>query len=611
MTTTNWICEECNNIKKRVLEKSLKLKKEENLLNIEISGKSNSKFSYNSHTRLDVESDENFVERSDANSKEFNHRLHCHPSSSSDPITPNESNSTVLRGLTDGLSKYFTPSNKRKSRNSYLNVNEQKMNKEAETNDVNSVFDSPVKENEIKHNEKVIYNKLEGKKYDSKCPDKELIDDGAANDVINCEEKTHSNYNFNESEDTEEESSEIEDHISPTKSTTSSVRSKSSPVKRTPIKNSLRSRVKCLREKMNTVAATPTVVNDSSGVTEEYDFKDEDGSVKSITKSLKRNRVKEEPVKVKKIKNIFKTSDSRSATSQKSVSKIKPDTSLSSKRLNRNRTLSSTSAIDSTKAKKDFVKNSRKKIIDRSIKTIKKRESRRSLDEAKLAKAVLSRPKALKRNSSFTVTRGTRSNRSIHVPRPLSPAPAKKSLNRSCNKIINKRSSSRSRPLQTPSLSRPLKITTVSPPIRSLPTGVTDYDRKLFKEAQEKAEKQFITHICTPLKDNHSSFQSSNTKNSSQSLSTSPPSTSADKKLSSNSKDSPVILRCPASIEFGQFEIDTWYSSPYPQEYARLHKLFICEFCLKYMKSKPILERHLVSDTANSLPAAPVLLIFI
>lgn len=27
--------------------------------------------------------------------------------------------------------------------------------------------------------------------------------------------------------------------------------------------------------------------------------------------------------------------------------------------------------------------------------------------------------------------------------------------------------------------------------------------------------------------------------------------------------------RCPAAIEFGQWEITTWYSSPYPQEYAR------------------------------------------
>lgn len=27
--------------------------------------------------------------------------------------------------------------------------------------------------------------------------------------------------------------------------------------------------------------------------------------------------------------------------------------------------------------------------------------------------------------------------------------------------------------------------------------------------------------------------------------------------------------RCPAAIEFGQWDIDTWYSSPFPQEYAR------------------------------------------
>ena len=27
--------------------------------------------------------------------------------------------------------------------------------------------------------------------------------------------------------------------------------------------------------------------------------------------------------------------------------------------------------------------------------------------------------------------------------------------------------------------------------------------------------------------------------------------------------------RYPPCIEFGRWEIDTWYSSPYPQEYAR------------------------------------------
>ena len=52
------------------------------------------------------------------------------------------------------------------------------------------------------------------------------------------------------------------------------------------------------------------------------------------------------------------------------------------------------------------------------------------------------------------------------------------------------------------------------------------------------------------------------------------------------------IFRSPLAIQFGKHEISTWYSSPYPQEYARLPKLYLCEFCLKYMKSRPILKRH-------------------
>nr|XP_033805229.1 histone acetyltransferase KAT6A [Geotrypetes seraphini]XP_033805231.1 histone acetyltransferase KAT6A [Geotrypetes seraphini]XP_033805232.1 histone acetyltransferase KAT6A [Geotrypetes seraphini] len=52
-------------------------------------------------------------------------------------------------------------------------------------------------------------------------------------------------------------------------------------------------------------------------------------------------------------------------------------------------------------------------------------------------------------------------------------------------------------------------------------------------------------------------------------------------------------VRCPSVIEFGKYEIQTWYSSPYPQEYARLPKLYLCEFCLKYMKSRTILKQHM------------------
>ncbi|KAK6301451.1 hypothetical protein J4Q44_G00275040 [Coregonus suidteri] len=50
--------------------------------------------------------------------------------------------------------------------------------------------------------------------------------------------------------------------------------------------------------------------------------------------------------------------------------------------------------------------------------------------------------------------------------------------------------------------------------------------------------------------------------------------------------------RYPAVIEFGKYEIQTWYSSPYPPEYSRLQKLYLCEFCLKYMRSRNILNRH-------------------
>lgn len=46
------------------------------------------------------------------------------------------------------------------------------------------------------------------------------------------------------------------------------------------------------------------------------------------------------------------------------------------------------------------------------------------------------------------------------------------------------------------------------------------------------------------------------------------------------------------TIEIGRYEMETWYASPYPEEYVRLSKLYICEFCLKYMKSGTILRRH-------------------
>lgn len=55
------------------------------------------------------------------------------------------------------------------------------------------------------------------------------------------------------------------------------------------------------------------------------------------------------------------------------------------------------------------------------------------------------------------------------------------------------------------------------------------------------------------------------------------------------------------TILFGRYELDTWYHSPYPEEYARLGRLYMCEFCLKYMKSQTILRRHMVTLSTCSV----------
>jgi len=46
------------------------------------------------------------------------------------------------------------------------------------------------------------------------------------------------------------------------------------------------------------------------------------------------------------------------------------------------------------------------------------------------------------------------------------------------------------------------------------------------------------------------------------------------------------------TVELGEFEMDTWYFSPYPEEYSKCSKLFVCEFCLKYFRKSKTLERH-------------------
>lgn len=60
------------------------------------------------------------------------------------------------------------------------------------------------------------------------------------------------------------------------------------------------------------------------------------------------------------------------------------------------------------------------------------------------------------------------------------------------------------------------------------------------------------------------------------------------------------------TIEFGRYEVDTWYFSPYPDEYCSEDKLYICEYCLKYMKKKSVLEGHKAKCTTHHPPGREI-----
>lgn len=82
-----------------------------------------------------------------------------------------------------------------------------------------------------------------------------------------------------------------------------------------------------------------------------------------------------------------------------------------------------------------------------------------------------------------------------------------------------------------------------------MPEGVTKEDAVLYNEIRETAAKA-VAEIINPGGNVNLALLSPN-------------------KLSPGSMAMVAQERCPAAIEFGQYEIDTWYSSPFPQEYAR------------------------------------------
>lgn len=48
-------------------------------------------------------------------------------------------------------------------------------------------------------------------------------------------------------------------------------------------------------------------------------------------------------------------------------------------------------------------------------------------------------------------------------------------------------------------------------------------------------------------------------------------------------------------IIMGDWEIEAWYYSPYPEEYSNLETLFVCEYCLSYMRKAKTYKAHRVT----------------
>lgn len=54
-----------------------------------------------------------------------------------------------------------------------------------------------------------------------------------------------------------------------------------------------------------------------------------------------------------------------------------------------------------------------------------------------------------------------------------------------------------------------------------------------------------------------------------------------------------------SKIQIGSYEIDTWYFSPYPGDYGKEPKLWICEYCLKYMRFEMSYNIHRVGNAST------------
>lgn len=108
----------------------------------------------------------------------------------------------------------------------------------------------------------------------------------------------------------------------------------------------------------------------------------------------------------------------------------------------------------------------------------------------------------------------------------------------------------------------------------------SEEDEEFFKTFGNKLTKsEANTKRGTPTESDKSKFEKAKLK--------------VSKKLAKDQQQPPTDgIPKISKIAFSHYLIDTWYVAPYPEEYSQSSTLYICEFCMKYMKSLFIFKRH-------------------
>ncbi|GAB6028547.1 K(lysine) acetyltransferase, variant 3 [Chamberlinius hualienensis] len=59
-------------------------------------------------------------------------------------------------------------------------------------------------------------------------------------------------------------------------------------------------------------------------------------------------------------------------------------------------------------------------------------------------------------------------------------------------------------------------------------------------------------------------------------------------------------------VQIGKYEIDAWYFSPFPEDYGKQQKLWVCEYCLKYMRLEKTYRYHQSECTWRQPPSKEI-----